>query len=68
MKISDESLDSFYPRCVLCGEPIEGEGYQIESEYYCENCIAESRIDGTDVAESLRDAAYDNARESLYAE
>lgn len=68
MKISDESLDSFYPRCVLCRKKIEGDGYQIESEYFCEDCISECRIDGTKEAESFRDAAFDNAQESLYAD
>lgn len=67
MRIEDEPLEKFYPRCVLCGEPIEGEGYQIESEYFCENCISECKIDGADVANSLRDAAYENAQESLFS-
>lgn len=68
MRINDESLDGFYPRCAICGEPIEADGYQIESEYFCEDCIAECRIDGTEVAESIRDGAFEEAQEGLYDE
>lgn len=67
MKIEDEPLDEFYPRCALCGEQITGDGYQIEQEYYCDSCIEMCRIDGTESAESIRDAAYEDARETMYS-
>lgn len=61
MRLDDESLEGYYPKCSRCGEDITGDGYKIDDEYYCEDCV--KSIDGTDVAEENRYAAYERANE-----
>lgn len=64
MNINDEPLDDFYPVCTYCGDRIDGAGYKVGDDYYCENCVSE--INGQDIAEENRDAAFEGAKERLY--
>lgn len=66
IQIEDEPLDSFYPICVMCGAKITDDGYHIMSSWYCDSCMDEFRIDGTEEAEKRREARYEEARESYF--
>lgn len=66
MKIEDEPLDGFYPKCCFCGATLTGKCYRIEEMYYCTDCMAE--VDGTEIAEEKRYAAFEDAQEHLYAD
>lgn len=73
MRIDDEPLEAFYPRCCICGEAITEKGYLFDGyEFYCEDCITDEIKDGAEVidgqneAEENRYAAYENAQERFY--
>lgn len=70
MRMSDESIDSFYPTCCMCGEAITGKGYLYDGyDFYCEDCIGDDikvgaeLIDGQEEAEERRYSAYEDAQE-----
>lgn len=64
MRVTDEPIEKFYPRCILCGEVITEKGYLYDGDnFYCTDCLKE--IDGTEVAEERRYASFENAQETF---
>lgn len=66
MSIEDEPIEGFFPHCAACGEAIDGDGYKIGDDYYCENCV--EHINGYEVAEDNRESAYEDACSRFYGE
>lgn len=66
MDINDVPVEEFAPVCCECGEKITGSGYKIDDKYYCEDCMAEHSINGYEVADGFREAAWEAAHPRDY--
>lgn len=66
MRKESLSIEEFLPVCSGCGEKISGIGYEIDGEFYCEDCMNEYRIDGFKVGDENRDTAWEEANRGDY--